>query len=92
MHSNRTVIHPDYAGFGMGMILINKTSKIMFDDGFNVMAKFSSTPVFKAMNKSKNWKLLKIDRKTKTVVGGSMARKKGFREGIKTYSFKYISD
>ena len=43
------------------------------------------------MSKSKNWKLLKIDRKTKMVAGGNMSRKSGFREGVKTYSFRYIS-
>jgi hypothetical protein len=90
MHSNRTVIHPDYAGLGLGMMLINKTAEIMSIDGYRVMAKFSSTPVYKAMSKSEDWALKKVDRKVKTLIGGNMARHKGFREGVKTYSFAYV--
>lgn len=91
MHSNRTVIHPDYAGLGFGIKLINLCSKIMKDDGYDVMAKFSSTPVFKAMSKDPSWKLLKIDRKTKNVIGDNMKRRAGFRESVKTYSFRYVN-
>lgn len=91
MHSNRTVIHPDYAGLGFGIKLINLCSKIMKDDGYDVMAKFSSTPVFKAMSKDPSWKLLKIDRKTKNVIGANMKRRAGFRESVKTYSFRYVN-
>ena len=90
MHSNRTVIHPDYAGFGMGIMLINKTSAVMADEGFDVRAKFSSTPVFKSMSRQECWKLMKIDRNTKIVCGVNMTRRTGFRENVKTYSFKFI--
>jgi ABC-type ATPase with predicted acetyltransferase domain len=90
MHSNRTVIHPDYAGLGMGIMLINKTSAHMVQQGFEVWAKFSSTPVYLAMKRQAQWKLINIERKTKTVVGGTMLRKSGFREDVKTYSFRFI--
>lgn len=90
MHSNRTVIHPDYAGLGMGIRLINLTSEHMVAQGFEVWAKYSSTPVYLAMKKYPCWRLMKIDRKTKTVVGGHMDRKSGFREDVKTYSFRFI--
>ena len=89
MHMNRLVIHPDYAGLGIGIKFGNDCSDYMFRKSFNVMSKFSSTPVFKSMSKSKKWKLLTIARNVKTQVGANMARKQGFREGVKTYSFKY---
>jgi ABC-type Mn2+/Zn2+ transport system ATPase subunit len=90
MHSNRTVIHPDYAGLGMGIALINATSEVMVKRGFDVRAKFSSAPIYLSMKRQACWKLQSIERKTKTVVGGNMLRRSGFREDVKTYSFKYI--
>jgi len=90
-HSNRTVIHPDYAGMGLGIKLINETSKIMDKTGVRVMAKFSSTPIYKSMIKNPNWKLKEIKRQIgKTNVGRNMSKKSGFRENIKTYSFEYV--
>ena len=90
MHSNRTVVHPDYAGLGMGIMLINKTSALMVEKGFDVWAKYSSTPVYLAMSRQPCWKLINIDRRTKTAVGGNMLRKTGFRQDVKTYSFRFI--
>ena len=90
MHSNRTVVHPDYAGLGLGILVINATSKLMTAEGFDVRAKFSSTPVFRAMSRYKEWELTDIQRHTKTVIGGSMARRAGFRQDIKTYSFRWV--
>lgn len=92
-HSNRTVIHPDYAGLGMGIKLINLTSQIVKEKyDYRVMAKFSSTPVFKAMIKQSCWKFLGQKR-----LMGSMPKSKtmdrmgGFREhGIKTYHFEFV--
>lgn len=88
MHSNRTVIHPDYVGLGLGMRLIEKTSEIMLQDGFDVWAKFSSVPVAKAFERSKNWKLVKVERFS-SKPGGSMTRTSGFRNAVKTYSYHY---
>ncbi len=89
MHSNRTVIHPDYAGLGMGIRLINETSAHMHAAGYDVMAKFSSTPVYIAMSRQPCWHLLKVDRRTSMVVGGNIDRKSGYRLDVKTYSFRY---
>jgi len=98
MHFNRTVIHPDYVGLGLGSFLINETSLIMKKNGFDVKAKFSSAPVYKLLINCKElWRLRSIDRKIKkekTNLNGSMNRtkvkNKGFREKIKTYSFDFI--
>lgn len=92
MHSNRTVIHPDYVGFGMGIDLINITSAIMeLNPKYKVYAKFSSIPVAKAMDKQKCWKLLNVERTMKAKPTGSMTRKSGFREKVKTYTYKFLN-
>lgn len=89
MHSNRTVIHPDYVGMGLGIKLINETSKIMSEKGFEVFAKYSSIPIFESMRKDKRWKLISIQRFT-TKPSESMKRKTSFRQAVRTFSFKYV--
>lgn len=95
-HSNRTVIHPDYAGFGLGIKIINETAELMLSKGYRVMAKFSSTPIYKSMSKQKNWKLKEIRRDVDDSVVGSGVKKNvlkikgGFRTKVKTYSFEYL--
>jgi ABC-type lipoprotein export system ATPase subunit len=91
-HSNRTVIHPDYNGLGLGIKLINETSKLMHQKiRCRIMAKFSSLPVYKAMIKQKEWVFLGENRlmgKMKT--GRNMQRNGGFREGgVKTFNFEF---
>lgn len=96
-HSNRTVIHPDYAGLGLGIKVIDETSKIVEARGdFRVMAKFSSEPIYRAMSKSPYWKLKNIDRPTKAQTGkinrGACLGKGsdgGFRTDVKVYSFEF---
>lgn len=89
MHSNRTVIHPDYAGFGLGIKVINATSLLMTRKGYDVRAKFSSTPVYLAMKRQPAWQLLNVMRSTPEA-GGNMDRKTGFRQHVKTYSFSFV--
>jgi ABC-type ATPase with predicted acetyltransferase domain len=92
-HSNRTVIHPDYNGLGLGILLINETSKLLLQKrDCKIMAKFSSTPVFKAMIKQKQWRFLGETRLMgKMKKGGNMDRKSGVRDcGVKSYNFEYI--
>lgn len=97
-HFNRTVIHPDYAGLGLGIHLINETSRLLKQKyGFKIMGKFSSTPVFKSMSKNKYWRLCEVKRQIGNMkIGGTMGRRAGnntnggFRKNIKTYSFQYI--
>lgn len=91
-HSNRTVIHPDYQGFGLGIKLINITSKYMKDTfDYKIMAKFSAMPVYKSMIKQKEWKFLGAKRTMGTMSRGKNTRQSGYREqGIKTYHFEFI--
>ena len=90
MHSNRTVIHPDYAGLGLGIKLITETSHLMQAKGYKVMAKFSSVPVYKAMLRDPLWGLREAKRNYKVQVGGSMDRKSGFRTKVVTFSFEFL--
>lgn len=92
-HFNRTVVHPDYAGMGLGIKMINATSLIMQKKyAYKLMGKFSSIPVAKALlKKNSGWKLLKIKRQlSPTIVGGNMLRKTGFRENVKIYCFEFV--
>lgn len=92
-HSNRTVVHPDYNGLGLGIRLINETSQLLYDKTpCKIMAKFSSVPVYKAMRKQSSWGFLGQKRlMTKMKTGGNMSRRAGFREkGVKTFNFVFI--
>lgn len=95
-HSNRVVIHPDYAGLGLGIRFVNECSKDLFDQyrgKIDLRAAFSSTPMYRArVRDKKNWECIKIDRRIGKMpeAGEKMGRKTGFRENLKFYSFKYI--
>lgn len=92
-HSNRTVVHPDYNGLGLGIKLINETSKLLSKKVFcKIMAKFSSTPVFKAMIKQDEWRFMGETRLMGNMKRGNMGHSKGgFRDkGVKTYNFTYV--
>jgi len=92
LHSNRTVIHPDYAGLGLGIRVINLTSGEMVRRGYRVMAKFSSAPVYRAMRNQRVWRYLGTDRKIgRTNYGARLLRTKdSFRENVTTYRFEYV--
>jgi len=90
MHSNRVVIHPDYIGFGLGNLLVEKTAEYLIDKyGYEIMAKFSSVPMYLSRIKNPKWKLIAVDRKMKkAIVYGRL--NKGSRSKVKTFTFKYI--
>jgi ABC-type dipeptide/oligopeptide/nickel transport system ATPase subunit len=96
--SNRTVIHPDYAGLGLGIHLINETSKEMIRRGFAVKAKFSSLPIYKAMARQAGlWRCTNIDRPIrKPKVGRNLKSGQGaervnaFRHKTTTYHFDFV--
>lgn len=92
-HSNRTVIHPDYNGLGLGIKVINATSQWMRENvpNIKIMAKFSSTPVYKAMIKQSCWRFLGEKRLMgKMKYGDNVGRNGGFREGgVRTFHFEF---
>ena len=92
VHSNRTVILPEYTGFGLGIKLINETSDIMKNNKYTVMAKFSSIPVKKSFDKYKDkWELLTTKIKTSYATGTiSKSRNKTIRHKVKYFTYKYI--
>ena len=90
-HFNRTVVHPDYLGLGLGIKLINETSNIMKKKGFQIYGKFSSLPVYKAIKKHEDkWLLCNIQTKLKKPTIGAQQFKNAERLKVKTFSFKYI--
>lgn len=96
-HANRTVIHPDYAGLGLGIKLIDQTAKLMSQKkDYRIMAKFSSTPIYRSMKKSPHWKLKNIGRDLKTrefggcLRGPKSSNANSFRTKVKTYSFEFV--
>ena len=96
VHMNRLVVHPDYAGLGLGIMFTNECAEIMAQRGFDVRCKFSSIPVYRAMSRDPGWRCLDISRKTYVERGATMGRgqggkKAGFRIDVKTYSFKFKS-
>lgn len=91
MHSNRTVIHPDYAGFGLGLQFINATSQLVEDEGYEIWAKFSSIPLLKARLKSPYWQLMKVERNIGNKSQLMMRRKRDtMRVNVKTFSFRFL--
>jgi ABC-type ATPase with predicted acetyltransferase domain len=93
LHSNRTVIHPDYVGFGLGGKLIEETSRIMKNKGYKIMAKFSSMPVYKSLIKNKSWRFLGAMQSMKSSLCGGVLKKEpkaGFRTKVTTFGFEFI--
>jgi energy-coupling factor transporter ATP-binding protein EcfA2 len=100
LHFNRLVIHPDYCGFGLGILFLNKCAKIVKDKNYEILGKFSSMPVYNAFIKDKQWKLIDIRRDHKVQTGPKMLRKAfsrvhnktggSFRLNVKTWSFRYV--
>mgnify|MGYP006348629757 FL=1 len=103
-HSNRVVIHPDYSGIGLGIKLSTECAKILQSKvDCRIMAKFSSTPMYKSRIKSDQWRFLGVNRvfgkmhagnTNRTVNGdGTRDERSAFRDkGVKTYQFEYIGN
>ena len=104
MHITRTVIHPDYAGMGLGILFDTEVSKYGYHKlHYDVRAKFSSIAFFKMMSKHSNWKFLKTDTQI-GMMNGTCDRSKrrifhannndgknaGFRENVKTWTFQFV--
>ncbi len=61
-HGSRLVVHPDYAGFGLGRHLTNVTAGDVAARGYRVMIKFTSAPVYRALSRDPNWRLVRVER------------------------------
>ncbi len=102
-HSNRVVIHPDYAGMGLGINFINATTELMLDKyknkktkngaakGCKIMAAFSSIPLYKARMNDPKWVLKNVTRKIgRRQESGINVGKIGIRTNVRMFSFEYI--
>ena len=92
MHSNRTVIHPDFVGLGLGMTMTNAGAAVMHARGFDVRAKYSSEPMFRLMIRDPRWEHIRSGMISKVVVGARMSRLKGHRLDVTTHTFKYVPE
>ena len=94
LHANRSVIHPDYVGIGLGQIVIDITAKMMKKRGFRIMTKFSSLPTFRSMLKSPSWILKDEGIITPKMNGANGLRQKTAKETTrqkqKWWSFEFI--
>jgi len=99
MYSNRVVIHPDYAGFGLGIRFINETAEYMKNKNFIVKAVFSSLPLYKSRKNDPKWRLTQIKKtikQQKVRLNGNFARLKSrekadkFRTKVKVFVFEYV--
>lgn len=105
-HSNRVVIHPDYAGMGLGIRMVNECAKLMKKRfPCQIMAAFSSTPMYRARLKDPRWSLERVDKRigryrhippigSKRI--GRQARvnnpSAGFRQNVVMYVFRYVGE
>lgn len=99
-HSNRVVIHPDFAGMGLGLRFVNACAQhFRAKTDAEIRATFSSEPMYRArLNDKNNWRLLKAERKIgyHKVPGAKYDFQRGkkngngFRENVKVFTFKYI--
>jgi len=92
--TNRTTIHPDFCGLGIGINFTNETSKIMVQRGYKIKSKASSIPMYKSRSKSPLWKLTKVNKNIAKLPAGKIAhdndRAKAMRRLSVTYSFDFV--
>ena len=93
LHTNRTVIHPDYQSLGLGIHVINETAKVVNGKGYKLLGKFSNKAVATSMSRSDQWKLLGTELEYKSVRLGNKSRLQ--RKQVskrRLYNFEYIGD
>lgn len=89
---NRAVVHPDYAGLGLGIKLIDETSKLMVLKGYDIKLKGTSIPVYKMLLKDKLWHFKKLSRPIKKGKSGYKSTKKARKNTIRTKTTTYHFD
>ena len=86
---NRAVVHPDYAGLGLGIKLIDETSKLMVHKGYRILLKGTSIPVYKMLLKDPLWRFKKLSRPIKQGKSGYKSTKKARKNTIRTKTTTY---
>ena len=101
LYSNRVVIHPDYAGLGLGIRFIDSTAGFLASQGFKIRATFSSIPLYKARMRNPSWRLVSVEQKFKSPAmydkenkkysfGRSHNEKNTFRSKVTVFMFEWI--
>jgi ABC-type lipoprotein export system ATPase subunit len=89
---NRAVVHPDYAGLGLGIKLIDETSKLMVMKGYDIKLKGTSIPIYKMLIKDPLWKFRKMSKPIKKGKSGYASTKKARKNTIRTKTTTYHFD
>jgi ABC-type lipoprotein export system ATPase subunit len=90
--SNRVVIHPDYAGLGLSVHMINESAKDMVRKGYNVKGKFSNVAIYKIISRDPNWRMTKIAKPIRKGKSGYASTKKARKNTIRTKTVTYHVD
>jgi energy-coupling factor transporter ATP-binding protein EcfA2 len=91
-HLNRLVIHPDYAGLGLGLPFSTTVAGDRVRLGERVAVTFSARPMGKALARDANWRALpkerRIGRKHNARLGGQQAA--STRYNVTLYRYEYV--
>jgi len=89
---NRVVIHPDYAGLGLGIKIVVETSKLMVLKGYNIKGKGTSLALYKCLLRDPLWTFRKLSRPIKQGTSGYKSTKKARKNTIRTKTTTYHFD
>jgi ABC-type dipeptide/oligopeptide/nickel transport system ATPase subunit len=91
-HLNRLVIHPDYAGLGLGLPFSSVVAAHRVGLGERVAVTFSAAPMGKSLARDPRWRALpreqKIGRKHNARLGGQQAASTRFN--VTLYRYEYV--
>lgn len=95
---HRLVVLPDYQGIGIGTTFQNAAAQAIFERGFNVNCTTTTPALFNAMQRDKDWALVRFGRVTgssleqnfKKYYGRSVKTDKSSSSNRVTYSFNYL--
>ena len=89
LHFNRTVIHPDYAGVGLGIKFTDEIAKVMYNRNFDLRRKLSSKALVKSLNRSQFWKLTHANYHTPP---GDINSARTRRNKVQWFSYKFVPE
>lgn len=94
---HRLVVLPDYQGIGIGTAFQNAVAQDIFERGFNVNCTTTTPSLFNAMQRDKDWALVRFGRVNSTLeknfskyYGRSVKTDKSKSSNRVTYSFNYL--
>ena len=95
--AHRLVVLPDYQGIGIGTAFQNAVAQDIFEQGFNVNCTTTTPSLFNAMQRDKDWALVRFGRVTgsmeqsyRKLYGRSLGMEESKSSNRVTYSFNYL--